>query len=90
MDKKCPFTSDVSIRGRIMVRPQPSAGSSPRLCTRSLTARSGSGSGDGRTCVAFLSTRLTSCLSLLAQTGIVKSTKMNRTVTVRRDCEFHS
>jgi ribosomal protein S17 len=27
---------------------------------------------------------------LLAQTGIVKSTKMNRTVTVRRDCEFHS
>jgi len=35
VDKKCPFTSDVSIRGRIMVRVQPSAGPIPRLsaCT---------------------------------------------------------
>ena len=49
MDKKCPFTSDVSIRGRIMVRPQLSARTSPRLRTCSLTARSGSGSGKFRT-----------------------------------------
>ena len=31
IDKKCPFTSDVSIRGRIMVRAQPSAGPNPHL-----------------------------------------------------------
>jgi hypothetical protein len=59
VDKKCPFTGNGSIRGRILTGAQ-------QLCNQAVHA-------------ALLLN------SLLLHAGIVKSTKMNRTIVVRRD-----
>jgi hypothetical protein len=70
IDRKCPFTGDVAIRGRILSG-APSPGRAPsRPAAQPLPARSKLGRAHSAT---------------LRHAGTVKSTKMTRTIVVRRD-----